>query len=113
MIARGFRLRKATDFTKTYRFGKSYNHPTLFIKALEIKLPSTRIAVVVPKKISKRAVVRNRARRRVYEICRLNLSKIRPGYTIIITAKSDFTSLSPSELTKIVIGGLKQLKIIV
>lgn len=112
MIARGFRLRKATDFSKTYKFGKSYNHTQLYIKALHTQLPSTHLAVVVPKKVSKRAVVRNKARRRIYEICRQNWSQIIPGYTIIITAKTDLTSMKPAELNSVILEGLKQLKVI-
>jgi len=111
MIARSFRLSKATDFAKTYKFGKSFNSPDLYIKALKSHVPSTRLAVVVPKKVSKKAVDRNRDRRRVYEICRIKWTSIEPGYTIIITAKKSLESQSDTELTKLVIGGLKNLKV--
>ncbi len=112
MIARGFRLRKATDFSKTYKFGKSYNHSSLYIKALPSKSPVSRFAVVVPKKVSKKAVERNRARRRIYEIIRLNLSRIDTGYTIIITAKSNLEDLNPKQLETILLTGLNSLKIV-
>lgn len=44
-----------------------------------------RAAVVVSKKVSKSAVVRNRIRRRVYEWLRLNESKIPAGTQMIIS----------------------------
>lgn len=112
MLARGFRLSKATDFTRTYKYGKSYNHSNFYIKALVVQTPSSRFAVVVPKKISKRAVDRNRTRRRIYEIIRVNYAQIKPGYTIIITAKANIASLSPKQLEGAIIGGLKKLFVI-
>jgi len=112
MIAREYRLRKATDFSKTYKFGKSYNHPEFYIKSLQSKLPLSRFAVVIPKKVAKSAVVRNRARRRVYEIVRINLSQIKPGYTIIITLKSDLVSIKPKELEQQLVKGLQGLHIL-
>ncbi len=112
MIARGFRLRKATDFSKTYKFGYSYNNSSLYIKALPSKSPVSRFAVVVPKKVSKKAVERNRSRRRIYEIIRLNLIRIHPGYTIIITVKTNLEYLSPQQLETILLDGFKSLKIL-
>ena len=112
MISRGFRLRKATDFSKTYKFGKSYNNPGFYIKTLSGQGGVSRFAVVVPKKVSKRAVDRNRARRRIYEIIRLNLPKISPGYTIIITVKSDLEATPPKSLESDLLQGLRKLQII-
>jgi len=111
MIARSFRLSKATDFAKTYKFGKSFNSPELYIKALSSHVVTTRVAVVVPKKVSKHAVDRNRDRRRVYEICRTNWSSMEPGYTIIITGKKSLESLNDTQLTSLVTNGLKNLKV--
>lgn len=111
MIASGFRLKKATDFSRTYKFGKSYNHPEFYIKALQVKSPVSRFSVVVPKKVSKSAVVRNRARRRVYEIIRINITKMSTGYTIIVTAKSNLESLNPKQLDSALISGFTKLNI--
>ncbi len=111
MLSRGFRLRKATDFSRTYKLGKSYNNPALYIKAIESKASVTRIAVVVPKKVSKKAVDRNRDRRRIYEICRSEWDQIKPGYNIIITGKISLETLKPAELKNIIFQGFKYLGI--
>lgn len=108
MIAKDFRLKKATDFSKTYKYGKSYNHPELYIKSLKTGYKTSKFAVVIPKKVTKLAVKRNRARRRVYEILRTNQSNIISGYNIIITLKSDLSHLSPKQLTDILLQGLKK-----
>ncbi|MEK7594248.1 MAG: ribonuclease P protein component [Patescibacteria group bacterium] len=48
-----------------------------------------RVAVVVSRKVSKSAVVRNRIRRRIYEIIRQSESIIAPGTDLVITAFDD------------------------
>ena len=58
-----------------------------------------RIAVVVSKKIEKSAVKRNKIRRRIYEILRLNLEKIpeKTDYIFVVFSK-DVEKMSFSEL---------------
>ena len=50
---------------------------------------SYRVAVVVSRKVSKSAVVRNRIRRRVYEAVRLAADKITPGSDLVFTVFSE------------------------
>lgn len=45
-----------------------------------------RVAVVVSKKVDKSAVVRNRIRRRLYEVIRLQLAELTEPYDLIFTA---------------------------
>ena len=47
----------------------------------------SRFAFIVSKKIDKRASKRNRFKRLLREAIRLNLTKIKPGYNIILLAK--------------------------
>lgn len=109
MISRGFRMRKATDFSKTYKFGKSYNESSFYIKSLKSNYPSSSFAVVVPKKVSSKAVERNKFRRQIYEIIRNNIANINSGYTIIITVKKDIYLIKYQELEKNILKGFKVL----
>lgn len=60
---------------------------------------SPRIAVVVSKKIWKRAVGRNRIRRRVYEALRQELPDIQGSFDIVyIVSSPDIYAVSSSEL---------------
>ena len=104
MLARVHRLRAAADFNKTYKFGRSTNADTLYIKAYQSHYVSSRVAVVASKKVSKRAVVRNRCKRRVVELVRKNWSGIKPGYNIIITIKSDISKTPAAEVETVVLG---------
>lgn len=102
MLARVHRLRAAADFNKTYKFGRSTNAETFYIKVFQTHYETSRVAVVASKKVSKRAVVRNRCKRRVVEIVRKDWSSINPGYNIIFTIKSDISKLSSPELERAV-----------
>ncbi len=54
---------------------------------------------MVSKKISKRAVIRNAIRRRVYEVIRLKLDMIQPSYDIaVIINDLSIINLTPNEL---------------
>lgn len=63
----------------------------------------TRFAVVVSKKVEKSAVGRNKIRRRIYEILRINLDKIpkERDYIFVVFSK-DVMKMDYKELEKIV-----------
>jgi len=44
-----------------------------------------RFGIIISNKVSKSAVERNRLKRQVSEIFRLNLDKIKPGFDIVLT----------------------------
>lgn len=56
-----------------------------------------RLAVVVSRKVHKSAVVRNRIRRRMYEIVRGESSRIRAPYDIVFIVYSDQVAALPAE----------------
>lgn len=67
----------------------------------------TRIAVVVSRKVHKRAVVRNRIRRRVYEILRGELPKLPRVYDIVvIVTTSEVWAAEASELRALLVSQL-------
>ena len=57
-----------------------------------------RVGVTVSKKLG-HAVVRNRTRRRLREVYRLNESALKPGYDIVIVARSRAVEAPFSKLT--------------
>jgi len=72
-----------------------------------------RVAVVVSRKVHKSAVVRNRIRRRIYEIIRSEAENITEPYDIVIIAYSDvLADMDQADLRERVIGKLKKAHII-
>ncbi len=104
-------LRKKVEFSKTYRLGKSVRTPYFTIKTLQVKSPIIKLGIVVSKKVSKKAVTRNRARRRIREIIRRNISLAIPGFFVIVNVYTDLSELSHSELEKVIIQSLQTSKV--
>jgi ribonuclease P protein component len=90
MIIRRHRFHGYGSLKYVYSRGQSVRGISLSLKYVE--RPQSRpyrVAVVVSKKVSKSAVVRNRIRRRLYEIIRKNESKLLVGNDLVFTVFSD------------------------
>lgn len=91
------RIRKNMEFKKVYKIGKSYWNRNLVLYINKNKLNDTRIGFTVTKKIGN-AVTRNKVRRKMKEICRLNFENIQPGYDLIFISKKNVVNMKYDEL---------------
>lgn len=76
--------------------------------------PDYRLAIVVSRKVSKSAVVRNRIRRRIYEVVRLHKKEVGVDWPLdlVISVFDDRAAKVPhEELTASVLQLLKKAKI--
>ncbi len=71
----------------------------LVLYARRNRTGQNRIGITVSKKLG-HAVVRNRVRRRIREVYRLNEEKFQPGWDIVVVARTRAVSASFGELTK-------------
>lgn len=90
MIAKLNRFHGLGALRGVYKRGQVVRSQTISLK-FEKKLnqKSFRLAVVVSKKVHKSAVVRNRIRRRIYEIVRTQTGLKLEGYDFVFTAFSE------------------------
>ncbi|MDO8336613.1 MAG: ribonuclease P protein component [Candidatus Saccharibacteria bacterium] len=73
----------------------------------------SRFAIVVSKKVHKSAVKRNRIRRRIYEIIRLEMDSIKNPYDFIITVFTpELVDIEPAQLKKLLVELLVKEKLI-
>lgn len=79
-------IKKNRDFRILYRRGKSAVDSVLAMYVRKNKRGYGRVGITVSTKVGK-AVVRNRVRRRIREVYRLNRERLRPGYDIIAVAR--------------------------
>jgi len=86
VLAKENRLKKKTDFDFVFNKGKGLKKDFLFLKLVKNNLSITRFGFIVSKKVSNRAVVRNKARRRMSKVAQENLPKIKKGMDIVIVA---------------------------
>lgn len=97
MIARKNRFHGHGSLRYVYQHGSVVRDSHCSIKYIyNTKRTNYRLAVVVSKKTAKSAVVRNRIRRRVYEIFRLNLPNNAP-YDVVVSIFSDKLADMPAE----------------
>lgn len=64
--------------------------------ALNRRRDTYRVAVVVSRKVHKSAVVRNRIRRRIYEIVRTEAARINGAYDLVFIVYSDQLATMPA-----------------
>jgi ribonuclease P protein component len=70
MLLKENRLKKKKDFERVFSQGRNLKGDFLFFKTINNKLEDNRIGFIVSKKVSKKAVERNKIKRRLREILR-------------------------------------------
>ncbi len=84
MLSKENRLKNKKDFDNVFKKGRRVKGDFLFLKILENNLDASRFAFVVGLKISKKAVIRNKIKRRLRYIVREKFSDIQKGIDVMI-----------------------------
>jgi len=92
------RLRKAAEFQRVREGGRAWAHPLFVLSAAPNGLERTRVGLLVSRRVGN-AVKRNRARRLLREATRRWLPRVRPGWDMVIIARSPLveSKLQPVE----------------
>lgn len=98
MLAKEQRLRHDKDIKALFAKGKSVFGMQIGIKFKKNQLPTSRFTVVVGTKVSKRAVERNRLKRRLRAIVQKHFETIAPGYDVMILTKKEALTKTFAEL---------------
>lgn len=112
MLPRLNRLKKRKDFEKIVAVKRFFEEEILFLKKIKNNLNYSRIGFIVSQKISKKAVIRNKIKRRLREIIRLNLPIIKEGYDFIFFTKKGIENKKFSELKEIIKKLLQKARLI-
>lgn len=97
------RLIEKKDFEALHRAGKFLSYGSLAVKFFPNGLTESRVGLAVGLKFSKKAIKRNKVKRQLREILRLNLAKIVPGFDTIILVRKMPQELSYLELEQTVL----------
>ena len=90
-------LKQNYEFRRLYQKGASSAGNCMVLYCRKNKLGHNRLGLTASVKLG-HAVVRNRARRRLREVYRLNSNQIRTGWDIILVARSRTVTVSWKEL---------------
>jgi len=95
MLPKNNRLTKKKDFEYVFKKGRSFKEDFLILKIVENHLGQIRFGFVVSQKISKKASLRNKIKRRISESVRFKIGKFKKRLDGILIAlpeieKKDF-----------------------
>ena len=80
-------LKKNSDFRRLYAKGKSAVNPYMVLYCRRNRTGENRLGYTVSVKLG-HAVRRNRIRRRLREVARLNAKRLSPGWDLVLVARS-------------------------
>jgi len=114
MIRRAHRFHGYGSLRYVYQHGKTIRGPLCSLKfGQNDRRKEYRLAVVVSKKVSKSAVVRNRIRRQLYEAVRRLEAKITTPYDMVLTVfHEQVKELSGPEVDRLIRAQLRQAGIL-
>lgn len=110
MLAEKNRLKKKKDFEAVFKKSKTFKEGFLILKTTENNDKESRLGFVVSQKISKKAVIRNKIKRRLREIIRLKIknSQISGGKDIILISLPGIEKIGLFETEKLIEKLLKK-----
>ena len=118
-LPKAHRLRDRKDYRAVYEQGIRRYSPHLTLIALFPKenkgvasIPATMFGISISKKVSKKAVVRNRIKRQIEGVIRTYLQSINPGGKVIIVVKPKAIECKYEHFLRELEELLKQAKII-
>ncbi len=89
MLPSDNRIKRKNDFSVILEKGETVHSELMVVKFLENNLKETRFGFIVSRKVSSKAVSRNRVKRILREQIRLRLPKIKKGLDVVIIAKKE------------------------
>lgn len=105
------RLKKKKDFERVFRQGESFKKECLVLRLAKNNLKVVRFGFVVGLKVSKKASLRNKIRRRLKAITKARLPQIKTGFDVVLIASKDSANKTFQEMAEIVNSLFKKAKI--
>jgi len=100
MLPKEYRLVRDKDFAKVARYGQKAYSPELNLKWIKNNQSYSRWGIIVSLKVDKKAVVRNKIKRRLRAILRENVDFLVSGWDVIIITKDQIKKLDYPQIKK-------------
>ena len=112
MFKKQFRLTRDKEFEKVFKKGKTSYNQFLGIKTIANNLDNNRFGIIVSTKVSKKAVERNKIKRRLREILKKYQENLNFGYDVVLITLPRSKEASFQELNEAVFFSLNKLKLL-
>lgn len=106
-FGKDYRIRKTKDFNTVQKKAVKLHCKHFLILICKAAGKYNRLGITVSKKIDKRAVVRNKIKRRVRDIFRLNQHLLRENFDIIIIARKNAAEITYRESAAQILSALR------
>jgi len=106
MFKKGLRLPKSIRFTKENQISSNF----FLIKIAENGTDFNRFAIIVSKKIDKRATVRNRIKRQIGSCIEENKNDLPMGKDMLIVVRTDIKNKETKEICESLMKVFKKIK---
>lgn len=95
MLPKANRLSKKKDFDQVFKKGKSFKEDFLILRFVLNKVKRCRFGIIISRKVSKKATVRNKLKRRISVLIEPKIMKIKKRVDVVLVAlpnleKKDF-----------------------
>src|SRR4030043_184121 len=105
-------LKNKKDFEKVAKTGRPFFARELGFKLIKNNLTYNRYGIVVNLKVDKRAIVRNKIRRQLREIIRLNNENFKQSYDLMILTRESVKELKYKEIEEKLLKLFEKAKIL-
>ena len=112
MLPKANRLTKKTDFDLVFKKGESLKNDSLIFKILNNHLTGPRFGFVVSKKVSNKATVSNKIKRRLRKAVLDNLKSVKKSVDVVVVTLPGIEKKEFLEIKNAVSKTLQKLKLI-
>ena len=112
MLPKENRLKKNNDFQRVFKQGKYLKGNFINLKFIENNLPQSRFVFIIGLKISKKTVIRNKIRRRCFEVIKSTFNQIKEGFDLVFLPTPEAVEKDYSETEKEINSLLKKAKLL-
>jgi len=112
MLPKKYRLTNKKDFEKVFKFGRGRHAEILGIKFAKNNLGNSRFGFIVSKKVFSKATGRNKIKRQIREIIRLNLSRVKSSLDIVIICHPGIMEKNYQEIEKEILEIIEEMELL-
>lgn len=110
MLTSPHRILETKDFQRVFRKGRSVFDPLFLLRYMRRNEQTSRFGFVVSTKVSKKAVLRNKIKRRLREITRKEPLFLKNGYDYVFIVKQPSINAPFRQFKKAVLDALVKAK---
>lgn len=111
MLAKKYRLKNEAEIKEVLKRGRFFKNKYLRIKVQKNDADYSRFATPVGLKVSKKAVTRNKIKRRLQEILRTNWDDIKSGYNVLVMVEAPIKNKEYQQIEQALLELLSQAKL--